>query len=148
MLKIALVFVPFFFWLAWTSGNSVWVLITNDIYECPLPRIKAKGAKKIYDTFQTYYWGHYKKLSSHLLMSMRRGAKKRRKMAVKTTIRVWKYMLKCTLNSIFFWNWCQLNWLKMLQKDNLAAQCTLGLMHIKSGYSLDLPNYEITKSLS
>ena len=32
----------------------------------------------------------------------------------------------------------------MLQKDNLAAQCTLGLMHIKSGYSLDLPNYEVS----
>ena len=61
------------------------------IYECPLRRIKAKGAKKIYDTFQTYYWGHYKKLSSHLLKSMRRGAQKRRKMAVKT-IRSWKYI--------------------------------------------------------
>ena len=65
--------------------------ITKGIYECPLPRIKAKGAKKIYDTFQTYYWGHYKKLSSHLLKSMRRGAQKRRKMAVKT-IRSWKYI--------------------------------------------------------
>ena len=49
------------------SWVILWLFITNDIYECPLPKIKAKGAKKIYDTFQTYYWDRYKKLFLHLL---------------------------------------------------------------------------------
>ena len=126
----------------------LWAFITNYIYECPLSRIKAKGPKRSMILFKPIIGATIKNFPLIYWCPWGGEHKNEEKWQSKPPSEFGSTCLNVHLTVFFFWNWCQLNWLKMLQKDNLAAQCTLGLMHIKSGYSLDLPNYEITKSLS